>query len=64
MNATLTELKRDASNVVRPVIHGGQKVTLTEHGKEVAQIIPRKVDRQAALAALRAIGPVDLPSRK
>ena len=64
MNATLKELRRDTASVVRPVIHSGQKVTLTEHGKEVAQIIPRKVDRPAALAALRAIGPVDLPTRK
>jgi len=50
--------------MIRPV-HGGQKLTLTEHGKAFAEIVPiRKVDRKAAAAALIAIGPVDFLPRK
>jgi prevent-host-death family protein len=65
MRATLTELRRDTSRVVRPVIHGGEKLTLTEHGKPCAEIVPvRKIDRKRALADLIAIGPVDFLPRK
>jgi len=65
MNATLTELRRQTSKVVRPVIHGGQKVTLTEYGKKCAEIVPlRKIDRRAASEALLAIGPVEFLPRK
>jgi prevent-host-death family protein len=64
MEATLTELRRETGKVIRPVIHGGQEVTLTEHGLAVARLVPAKVDRKAALVALKAIGPVDLPLRK
>jgi len=47
------------------VIHGGKKVVITRHGKECAEIRPMgKFDRKAALEALRAIGPVNLPPRK
>jgi prevent-host-death family protein len=63
VEATLTELRRDTSKVVRPVIHGGQTVELTEHGLMVAKLVPAKIDRKAALAALKAIGPVELPKR-
>jgi prevent-host-death family protein len=65
VNATLTELRRETSRVIRPVIHGAKTVTLTEHGQEVAQISPKSVpDRKRALELLKAIGHVDLPSRK
>ena len=65
MKATLTELRRQTSKVVRPVIHGGRKVTLTEHGEKCAEIVPlRKIDRRAACEALMAIGPVDFLPRK
>jgi antitoxin (DNA-binding transcriptional repressor) of toxin-antitoxin stability system len=38
---------------------------LTEHGQDCAEIVPLpKIDRKAALEALRSIGPVDLPPRK
>jgi antitoxin (DNA-binding transcriptional repressor) of toxin-antitoxin stability system len=65
MEATLTELHRETAKVVRPVIHGGQKLTLTDRGVPCAEIVrARKVDRKALLALIRSIGPVDLPSRK
>jgi antitoxin (DNA-binding transcriptional repressor) of toxin-antitoxin stability system len=65
MEASLAELHRDTAKIVRPVIHDGQRLTLTEKGEACAEIIPiQKVDRKAALAALRSIGPVDLPARK
>jgi len=40
MRATLTELRRDTSRVVRPVIHRGERVVLTEHGEPRAEIHP------------------------
>ena len=68
MKATLSELARRTSEVVRPVIHGGKTVELTQHGKVCAKIVPiremTKEERKAALEALMAIGPVDLPPRK
>jgi prevent-host-death family protein len=65
VKATLTELRRQTSKVVRPVIHNGKKVTLTEHGESCAEIIPlRKIDRRAACEALLAIGPVEFLPRK
>ena len=65
MEATLTELHRKPGKLVRPVIHGRHKLTITEHGEPCVQIVPvPKRDRKAALAALRAIGPVTLPPRK
>ncbi len=65
MSSTLTELRRQTSKVLGPVIHGGKTVELTEHGQPVARIVPaRKIDYAGALKALMAIGPVNLPSRK
>jgi prevent-host-death family protein len=65
MEATLTKLRRDTSKVVRPVIHGGEKLTLTQHGQPCAEIIPlRKIDRRAACQALMAIGPLEFLPRK
>jgi len=40
MQATLSELHRETRRVVRPVIHGGEEVILTEFGKPVARIVP------------------------
>jgi antitoxin (DNA-binding transcriptional repressor) of toxin-antitoxin stability system len=40
MQATLSELHRETRRVVRPVIHGGQEVVLTDFGRPVARIIP------------------------
>lgn len=65
MRATLAQLHRETDKVVHPVIHDGQKVILTDEGEACAEIIPiPKVDRKAALAILRSIGPVELPPRK
>ena len=65
MNATLTDLRRKTTKVVRPVMSGGGKVTITEHGEPCLEIRPvQRVDRRAALAALRAIGPVEFKPRK
>jgi antitoxin (DNA-binding transcriptional repressor) of toxin-antitoxin stability system len=65
VKATLIQLQRDAEKVVRPVIHNGEKLTLTEHGQPCAEIIPlRKIDRQAACRDLMAIGPVEFLPRK
>jgi prevent-host-death family protein len=65
VTATLTELHRKPGKLVRPVIHGKGKLTITEHGEPCAEIVPvPKIDRKEALASLRAIGPVPLPRRK
>lgn len=40
MKATLTELRRQTGKVIRPVIHAGKTVVLTEHGQDVAEIRP------------------------
>jgi len=65
MRATLTELRRDTSNVIRPAIHAGETVVLTEHGEPCAEIVPvRRMDRKQALQDLVAIGPVDFQPRK
>jgi antitoxin (DNA-binding transcriptional repressor) of toxin-antitoxin stability system len=64
MEATMTELRRDTSRIARAADEG-REVILTEHGQpryRLERIKP--IDRKAAAAALRAIGPVDLPPRK
>jgi prevent-host-death family protein len=64
VEATLTDLQRKTANVLRNV-RRGHKVTLTEHGQPVAEIVPvAKKDRAAALKALRAIGPIPFKPRK
>ena len=64
MEATLTELRRDTSRVVRAA-DNGKEVILTEHGEPRYKIVRmRKIDRAGLLQALRELGPIDLPSRK
>ena len=64
MEATLTELRRDTSRVVRAA-DNGEEVILTEHGKPRYKLQRvQAIDRKAAAAALRAIGPVDFLPRK
>ena len=38
MRATLTEAQRRFGKIVRPVIHQGKRVVLTEHGQPRAEI--------------------------
>ena len=65
MKATLTELQRQPGRLVRPVIYGGHKLTVTAHCRPRAEIVPLpRIDREAALKLLREIGPVALPPRK
>jgi prevent-host-death family protein len=64
MTATLTELRRDTSRVVRAADHGGE-VILTEHGQpryRLQRVQP--IDRAQALRDLQAIGPVKFLPRK
>ena len=65
MTATLTELRRNTSKVIRPAIRADKKVTLTEHGEPCAEIVPvRKMNRRALCEAVMAIGPVNFLPRK
>jgi antitoxin (DNA-binding transcriptional repressor) of toxin-antitoxin stability system len=41
VNATLTQLRREAGKVLSAVLHRNRTVRLTQHGKAVAQICPR-----------------------
>jgi prevent-host-death family protein len=64
VEATLTELRRDTSRVVRAA-DNGQTVILTEHGQPRYKIVRvRKIDRAGLLQALRELGPINLPPRK
>ena len=65
MKATLTELRRETSRILGPVIHAYKKVLLTEHGRNIAAIVPMvEPDRKRALRLLAAIGPVEMPERR
>lgn len=65
MKATLTELRRETSRILGPVIHASKKVVLTEHGRNIAAIVPLvEPDRKRALRLLASIGPVEMPERR
>jgi antitoxin (DNA-binding transcriptional repressor) of toxin-antitoxin stability system len=65
MKATLTELRRETSRILGPVIHASKKVVLTEHGRNIAAIVPLvEPDRKRALRLLTSIGPVEMPERR
>jgi prevent-host-death family protein len=65
MQATLTELRRETSRILGPVIHASQKVLITENGRKIAAIVPiSEPDRKRALQMLTAIGPVEMPNRQ
>jgi prevent-host-death family protein len=59
MQATLSELHRETRRVVRPVIHGGQEVVLTDFGKPVARIVPYLPTVTVSPAEARASGILD-----
>ncbi|MDW8308400.1 MAG: type II toxin-antitoxin system prevent-host-death family antitoxin [Verrucomicrobiales bacterium] len=64
VEATMTQLRRNASRLVRRALRG-DKVRVTARGEPRVELVPvRRIDRKAALRALRAIGPVALPTRK
>ena len=64
MEATLTELRRETTRVVRAA-DNGQAVIVTEHGEPRYKLERiRRIDYKAAAKALRAIGPVDFLPRK
>ena len=65
MKVTLTELRRETSRILGPVIHASKKVVLTEHGRNIAAIVPMvEPDRKRALRLLASIGPVEMPERR
>ena len=39
MQATLSQLHRETRRIVRPVIHAGEEVVITDFGKPVARIV-------------------------
>ena len=59
MQATLSELHRETRRVVRPVIHGGEEVILTDFGKPVARIVPFMPAVTVSPADARASGTLD-----
>lgn len=64
MQATLTELRRKTGKIIRAA-ERGVEVVLTEHGEARLTLTAIKpVDRKAAAAALKAIGPVEFLPRK
>ena len=64
MQATLPELRRNTGKIIRAAEKGAQ-VVLTEHGEPRLTLSAVKpIDRKAAAAALRAIGPVEFLPRK
>ena len=66
VKATLAELHRDTTKLVRPVIDGQKTLVITEGGEARAKIVPlpRKPDRKKALAILRSMRALELPPRK
>jgi antitoxin (DNA-binding transcriptional repressor) of toxin-antitoxin stability system len=59
MHATLSELHRETRRVVRPVIHAGEEVVLTEFGKPVARIVPFMQTVTVSAAKARQSGILD-----
>jgi prevent-host-death family protein len=59
MKASLSELHRETRRVVRPVIHGGEEVVLTDFGRPVARIIPYLPTFTVSPAEARASGDLE-----
>ena len=59
MQATLSELHRETRRIVRPVIHGGEEVLLTDFGKPVARIVPVMPTITVSPAQARETGALD-----
>lgn len=64
MQATLTQLRRQTGKIIRAAEQGAE-VVLTQHGEaRLVLTAVKPVDRKAAAAALKAIGPVEFLPRK
>jgi antitoxin (DNA-binding transcriptional repressor) of toxin-antitoxin stability system len=59
MQATLSQLHRETRRIVRPVIHGGEEVVLTDFGKPVARIVPYLPTVTVTPSEARASGMLD-----
>ena len=59
MQATLSELHRETRRIVRPVIHGGEEVILTDFGRPVARIVPYMATQTVSPRQARASGALD-----
>jgi antitoxin (DNA-binding transcriptional repressor) of toxin-antitoxin stability system len=59
MQATLSQLHRETRRVIRPVIHGGEEVVLTDFGKPVARIVPYLPTVTVTPSEARASGTLD-----
>jgi len=59
MQATLSELHRETRRIVRPVIHGGEEVVLTDFGRPVARIVPYMATETVSPLQARASGTLD-----
>ncbi|MFM8656668.1 MAG: hypothetical protein ACKOD5_06005, partial [Chthoniobacterales bacterium] len=55
----LSELHRETRRIVRPVIHGGQEVVLTDFGRPVARIVPYMATETVSPLQARASGTLD-----
>ena len=59
MQATLSQLHRETRRIVRPVIHAGEEVLLTDFGKPVARIVPYMPTVTVGAAEARQTGTLD-----
>jgi antitoxin (DNA-binding transcriptional repressor) of toxin-antitoxin stability system len=59
MQATLSQLHRETRRIVRPVIHAGKEVLLTDFGKPVARIVPYMPTITVGPEEARAKGTLD-----
>lgn len=59
MHATLSQLHRETRRIVRPVIHAGEEVVLTDFGKPVARIVPYMPTITVSPEEARAKGTLD-----
>ena len=50
---------RETSRIIRPVIHGGEEVMLTEFGKPVARIVPYMATVTVSPSQARETGILD-----
>jgi antitoxin (DNA-binding transcriptional repressor) of toxin-antitoxin stability system len=59
MHATLSQLHCETRRIVRPVIHGGEEVVITDFGKPVARIVPYMQTDTVSPSQARESGTLD-----